>query len=472
MMEVTAAAVNIANCFMVALKGLKRCVGLAPVLDRKTDKGFAANVVKGHFETRSIAKTHNGPNGFLASTNLDPALDGNSSRSCALTAQSCSRNANSCLVTVPLSPYPSTQSLCCEGMLVLAAAFPRAMLDRWNIHDTPALITPHHHVDAARLYRLDRVMEQQKMPMISLDKRVSVLINKDAGTVLETDHSVFSAQIVESFARNGYDATPNFVHGNELAKAFEQALALEEQLVVIAGGDGSANAVLPWAMATGKLFAVLPLGTLNLIGQDLGLTGNLDEDIAALANGRDISCDVIMANDKLFHSNAGLGFFVTMALERQAARRQFPFSKKLGFAWAALKTFFFRSQVEITYVTEEKTAVIIADAVLVTNNRFFGTPWRRNSLQDGVLELHVLKAPTLMKRLTVLAAVARGSWRDLEYLTTVSTTAVTIRRRRRKTMRVAMDGEIVMLDNPLRFTVLPGALRIRSGFPRSDDSIA
>ncbi len=298
---------------------------------------------------------------------------------------------------------------------------------------------------------------------------VAVLINSEAGSVLATDQSILTTRIVEAFARNGLAAAPLFVPGDKLAGEFRRLAAVEGQLIVIAGGDGSVNAILPEAIKLRALFAVLPLGTLNLIGKDLGLTGNLEHDAAAIANGADIDCDAVRANDAVFHSNAGLGFFVTMASERQAARRQFPFSKTLGFAWAAARTFWTSRRVEITYTKDGQAAVASADAVLVTNNRFAGTPWRRDALDAGILEIHVLQAPTLMLRLKALAAVASGAWRELDNLTTTSASEVTIRRRRRKAMRVAMDGEIVTLDNPLRFVVLPGALRIRTGFPRSTE---
>ena len=301
-------------------------------------------------------------------------------------------------------------------------------------------------------------------------KPVAVLINSDAGSVLETDSAIFATRIIETFAKYGYAATPHFTPGDKLASEFRRLAEIEGQLIVVAGGDGSVNAVLPEAIKRRTHFAVLPLGTLNLIGKDLGLTGSLEEDVAAIANGTDIVCDAVMVNNAVFHSNAGLGLFVTMALERQAARRQFPFSKMLGFGWAAAKTMWSSNRVEITYTRDGQAAVTSADAVLVTNNRFFGTPWRRNALNAGILEVHVLQAPRLMQRLKVLATIARGTWREMDNLTITTATEVTIRRRWRNVTRLALDGEVVTLDNPLRFVMLPGALRVRTGFPRGAQS--
>ncbi len=298
---------------------------------------------------------------------------------------------------------------------------------------------------------------------------VAVLINSNAGTVLEADRPAFTKRIIDAFAVHGHAALVVVVPGAELAREFARLAAVEDQLIVVAGGDGSVNAILPEAIRLKRLFAVLPLGTLNLIGKDLELTGNLESDIAAIVHGTDIDCDAIKVNEAIFHSNAGLGLFVTMAMERQEARRRFPFSKKLGFVWAAVKTMGSRNTIDITYDRDGVTSFARADAILVTNNRFTGTPWRRAQLDAGLLEVHILQAPTLMLRLKVLLATARGTWRDLDNLTITSATEMTLRRRWRSSMRVSVDGEVIRLANPARFAVLPGALRLRSGRPRSPE---
>ncbi|MGL5139195.1 MAG: diacylglycerol/lipid kinase family protein [Beijerinckiaceae bacterium] len=314
----------------------------------------------------------------------------------------------------------------------------------------------------------DAITQVNEMMRPNRSCKAVVLINGDAGAMLELDRLAVAQRIIDSFASCGYLASPRFVPGAELASAFRAAHEAHEGLIVVAGGDGSVNAVLPEAIRTGAVFATLPLGTLNLLGQDLGMTGDLDADAAAIAGGTDVACDVIAVNDRIFHSSAGLGYFVTMAAERQAARQRFPFSKKLGFAFAVARTLWFTGGIGIEYTADGVARTTVSDAVLVTNNRFFGTPWRRERLDAGVLELHLFNAPDLPQRLKVILAILRGTWRDLDSLTTIDADKVTIRRRsRRRSMRVALDGELVRLDNPLQFEVKPAAVRLRAANKKS-----
>ena len=69
---------------------------------------------------------------------------------------------------------------------------------------------------------------------------------------------------------------------------------------------------------------ILPLGTVNVLGRDLGLVGPLERQIEALCQGEPVTMDIGQVNDRLFHSISGMGFFSLMAREREYARRRFP----------------------------------------------------------------------------------------------------------------------------------------------------
>jgi hypothetical protein len=50
----------------------------------------------------------------------------------------------------------------------------------------------------------------------------------------------------------------------------------------------------------------------------------------------------------------------------------------------------------------------VAGAVLVTNNVFEGSPWRRPRLDEGMLEVHLLAAPGFVARTRAALAVMTG----------------------------------------------------------------
>ncbi len=149
-----------------------------------------------------------------------------------------------------------------------------------------------------------------------------------------------------------------------------------------------------------------------------------------------------------------------MARERENARKLIPSSIKLGYALATLRTLWRSRPLTVLVEAEGEKRVLHADAVLVTNNRFDGTPWLRERLDAGVLEIHLLQARGLSGRFRAILAMARGTWRELPHLQSLTATQVTIRLRRRRRRSVAVDGEVRRMSGELDFAIRPAALEL------------
>jgi diacylglycerol kinase family enzyme len=65
--------------------------------------------------------------------------------------------------------------------------------------------------------------------------------------------------------------------------------ASECDVIVAAGGDGTVSAVAAALVSTQKIFAVLPLGTVNSLAKDLGMP--LDANLDFFATGHCASGD-------------------------------------------------------------------------------------------------------------------------------------------------------------------------------------
>jgi diacylglycerol kinase family enzyme len=303
-------------------------------------------------------------------------------------------------------------------------------------------------------------LETDMVNKTSAHRRAIVVVNASAGEVLQVGKQQFSALIREGLDRAGLSAEVRAVRAPDLDATLKAALDARPDLVIVAGGDGTISRLLPTLLDARCAVAVLPLGTLNLLARDLGMSMDLQANLAFIATQGSRPIDLGEVNGRPFHSNAGLGFFSMMAREREIARKRFPFSKALGFAFAALRTTLFSKTITVELEVAGQSVMLATDAVLVTNNRFAGTPWRRASIDEGLLEVHTLQAPGVLARLRAAIAVARGNWRDLPSLTSFTAPSVSLTRRGRTRALVAIDGEIHRLANPLRFTVRRAALRL------------
>jgi diacylglycerol kinase family enzyme len=101
--------------------------------------------------------------------------------------------------------------------------------------------------------------------------------------------------------------------------------------------------------------------------------------------------------------------------------------------------------------------------VLVTNNRF-GPDWRRPSLDEGVLEIHIAEHAGALSKLKASANLLTGAWRnddDTDGIRSFVARHVAIGRKRRRTF-AATDGELRREYIPMRYEMRPRALTVLS----------
>lgn len=292
-----------------------------------------------------------------------------------------------------------------------------------------------------------------------------VIGNARAGTVLAAGADDFARRIEAAFAAAGCRAEVELLPPRQLRERLRAAVADEAVIPVIAGGDGTINGALPILVQCKRAVAVLPLGTVNVLGRDLGLTGTPEEQITAICQGEPVAMDLGSVNGRLFHSISGMGFFSLMAREREYARRRFPFSRLVAFAFAAMRSILFTRPICVEMEIGGERRQVEADAVLVTVNEFDGAEWRRGRLDGGCFEVHILDTGGLLSRTKAALSMLTGGWRRSHNLVSLTGTAVTLTRRDKRSGHVTYDGEVERRAGPLTYRLLPGALRVIAARP-------
>jgi diacylglycerol kinase family enzyme len=292
-----------------------------------------------------------------------------------------------------------------------------------------------------------------------------VIANARAGAVLEAGADNFARRIEAAFEAAGCRAQVELVPPRQLQERLRAAVADEAVTTVIAGGDGSINGALPVLVGCKRPVGVLPLGTVNVLGRDLGLIGTLEQQIAGLCQGEPISMDLGSVDGHLFHSISGMGFFSLMARQREYARRRFPFSRLIAFLFAATRSILFTRPIRIEMEIAGERRQVEADAVLVTVNQFDGAEWRRSRLDGGEFEVHILDTGGLLSRAKAAFSMLTGGWRNSGNLISLTGTDVTITRRDKRRGHVTFDGEVERRASPFHYRLLPGALRVIAARP-------
>jgi len=216
----------------------------------------------------------------------------------------------------------------------------------------------------------------------------------------------------------------------------ELARAAPDGPLGMAGGDGSLGVVASVAIERDLPFVCVPFGTRNHFARDAGL--DRDDPLAALAgfDGVERRIDVGRANGRVFLNNASLGVYARLVRRRERHRRR-------GDAFARLRALgiALRSWHPTLVVDGEPVA---ARVILVANNAYklelldLGA---RECLDEGRLHLYIAHG------------VFRHSWEE-RVASSFELDASTRR------VELALDGEPVVLEGPVRCELEPGALRL------------
>jgi diacylglycerol kinase family enzyme len=205
----------------------------------------------------------------------------------------------------------------------------------------------------------------------------------------------------------------------------------------------------------------LPLGTLNHFARDLAIPFDLEQAANIILDGRTKQVDVAEVNDRLFINNSSLGLYPEVVRGRELRMR-------LGHGkWSALLRsvirVFQRYPMFVVRINSEGEQILLRTPfVFIGNNEYeieglnIGA---RKSLDKGKLAVYTTRGTGRLALLRIAVRAILGRlWQERDFVTFL-TDEVTIETRR-KIIRIAVDGEVIMIETPLRYRILPGALRV------------
>jgi diacylglycerol kinase family enzyme len=235
--------------------------------------------------------------------------------------------------------------------------------------------------------------------------------------------------------------------------------------VVVAGGDGTINTVANAVLASACPFGVLPSGTFNYFGRTLGIPEDPEQAVRLLLTASPQPVQVGLVNDRLFLVNASLGLYPTLLEDREAWKKQYGRSRMVAL-WAALASVAgARRQLRLQLNKDGEVSHWRTPTLFVGNNKLqlqqIGMA-EADALDAGFL---VAIAPRPVGTLSLLWLALRGALGTLGEAANVRSFALReleARRsvRRSRTIKVAVDGEILRLQEPLRFRVSPRPLHL------------
>lgn len=293
-----------------------------------------------------------------------------------------------------------------------------------------------------------------------MTKRVAVVTNARAGAMLDIPDG--GPSLSDLFNAVGLRADFVPVDSGSLPERMQAAIASQPDAIVVAGGDGTVACAAQFLGGTGIPLGILPFGTMNLLAKDLGLPiGDTEAAVRLVAAWTPRSIDVGEVNGHVFLCASMLGLPARLGRYREQTRGS---ALKL---WTRMFRATARSLMHVVPFRADadlgqQRVRLHASAATVTVNpvaETSGVQFRRVRLDGGTLVLYVVNARGAAGLIGFVLRVLAARWRDDPSLREWAMPALSIDRRGRAT-RVMNDGELMLLQAPLRYRCRPAALTV------------
>ncbi len=294
---------------------------------------------------------------------------------------------------------------------------------------------------------------------------VKFIVNRVAGR--GRGRRVWQA-VQEMLERDGYPYSVAFSsrpgEGPMLAR---QAAREGCRLVVALGGDGTVNEVANGIMGSGAALGIVPAGTGSDYIRSLPLPKDPLEAARTLYTGRRLTVDVGLVNNRYFLGVTGIG------IDAEVCRRvnedlTWLGGKKAYIAGLLATLVSYRPQ-PVKIVMDQLTLEEEVMFVAVANARFFGGGMEiapQANLQDGLLDVCVIKALPKLELLRAFPRVFAGSHTDHPAFKAYRTRRVAITGQ--YPFSIQAEGELIG-RLPLEARILPGALSVMVSKSQGED---
>lgn len=230
----------------------------------------------------------------------------------------------------------------------------------------------------------------------------------------------------------------------------------EKHTIAVIGGDGTISSVAGMVAGTEAVLMPLPGGTLNHFTKDLGVDQDLDVALEHAVKSKPRRVDVARVNGMAFINNSSIGLYPF------AVHVCSHFEDKLG-KWPAALIASIRALLRYRlYDVTIGSETIKTPFIFIGNNDYHLENLEsigRRSLTAATLSVSILEAHTVWQLACTLIRFLLGGMRNAPAVRLLKTERLVIRSKR-KTIRVARDGEVEKLSTPLEYAIEPAVLKV------------
>ena len=207
---------------------------------------------------------------------------------------------------------------------------------------------------------------------------------------------------------------------------------------------------------------ILPLGTLNRLARDLNIPLDLEQAASALAHAEMRQIDMAELNGRPFTCNSLIGLPPIYSRQRQRQRGQ-PLIPRIR-GYASVMRHIARSRRKLTIVVDDgvERRKVRALSIAISNNLYSdeaGVMLKRPVLDRGELGVFVSRHENGFGLAVAFVRAMLGRLRSDPKMEVSIAHKLEISTRKRA-LRVSNDGEVEIIETPLRYRSLPKSLKV------------
>jgi diacylglycerol kinase family enzyme len=293
-----------------------------------------------------------------------------------------------------------------------------------------------------------------------VDKCAAIILNASAGW---DDKEQILELIGKIFLAEGWKCSFELVEaGADIADITSRLIREGATRIVAGGGDGTLRAVASAVAGTGVAMAILPVGTLNHFARDLEIP--LDPEAAAriaAAGGVEIAVDFAEVNSRGFINNCVLGLYPSYRNQRDL-REKIGWSKWTSVTAGIAAILSRYPTLELRFRSDGVNLTRRTAWVMIANNAHAMEgykPWQRETLTSGDLWVYILRDRGRIELIRVFGKLLLGRSLAGDELEVIAASHLLVESRR-KWLGISIDGEVVWLRSPLRFSSRSRELRV------------
>jgi diacylglycerol kinase family enzyme len=294
--------------------------------------------------------------------------------------------------------------------------------------------------------------------------RTAVVVNRHAGTVRSMGEEAVRKLIVDAL---GVEAGVALLDGAAIEDHIRALLRDGVERVIVGGGDGTVASAAGLIAESPVALGILPLGTMNLMAQTIGMAASPAAALAQLREAEVKQVDAARANGRLFLHHVSFGLQPRMVRIRERMGYSSRLTKMLAAARATIAVLLNPRTERLGLSIDGEPLELRTPGLIISNNVYENAMMLKQArLDQGVLGIYALEPMTLAAYLRLAIDVLRGRWRDNVNVRERRGRTVHLTRHRRlrrgdsRGIKATIDGELTLFDLPLTIESQLAALRL------------